>query len=147
MNAPDAEDPYDLQRFVRAQQDEYRSALEEIQRGRKHSHWMWFIFPQFAGLGLSETSLHYSIKSMEEVHAYLEHPLLGPRLRECAETLCRIPDRTATEILGHPDDLKLQSCATLFALALPAGSVFERILDRFYEGKRDPRTLELVGVE
>jgi uncharacterized protein (DUF1810 family) len=139
-------DPYNLTRFVDAQKDDYAEALAEIRRGRKQSHWMWYVFPQFAGLGSSATSREYSIKSLEEARAYLDHPVLGPRLLECAEALLKIKHRSAPDILGFPDDLKLRSCATLFACVSPPGSVFDRLLDKFYQGARDGRTLALAGM-
>jgi uncharacterized protein (DUF1810 family) len=140
-------DPYDLNRFVRAQEDSYRQALSELQSGRKQSHWMWYIFPQLEGLGSSPTAKFYSIKSEDEARAYLEHPVLGQRLAECAEAVLAVDGKSATEILGSPDDLKLKSCATLFAHVSPPGSVFERILDAFYAGERDAATLRLFKSE
>ena len=140
-----ARDPFDLDRFVQAQNRDYDTALVEIRNGRKHSHWMWYIFPQFEGLGSSAMSLRYAIRSVAEARAYLGHPVLGQRLRECAEAVLSISGGSAREIFGSPDDLKLRSSATLFAVVSPDGSVFHRILDRYFEGKQDPRTLELVG--
>jgi uncharacterized protein (DUF1810 family) len=141
------DDPYDLNRFVRAQEDDYKHALAEIVSGRKRTHWMWYIFPQIDGLAFSSTSKLYSIKSVEEARAYLDHPILGPRLLECAEAVVRVEDRSATEIFGSPDDLKLRSCATLFACVLPLGSVFARLLGKYYGGERDGKTLHLLGIE
>ena len=141
--APD--DPHDLARFLSAQEGCHARALAEIRGGRKRSHWMWFVFPQLAGLGYSATARHYAIAGLDEARAYLAHPVLGPRLVECAQALLDVPGRTAHEIFGSPDDLKLRSCATLFARAAPAGSVFEQVLDRYYAGERDPRTLELLS--
>jgi uncharacterized protein (DUF1810 family) len=138
-------DPYDLNRFVDAQADSYDVALAEIKSGRKRSHWMWYVFPQIDGLGSSGMSKRFSIKSADEARAFLDHPVLGPRLHECTEALLRLKQGSATEILGSPDDLKLRSCATLFAAVSPPGSVFERVLERFYGGERDPRTLQLLG--
>ena len=140
------DDPYDLNRFVRAQQDDFEQALAEIRSGRKRTHWMWYIFPQLDGLAFSATSKHYAIKSLDEAQAYLEHPVLGPRLRECAEAAVRVEGRSATEVFGTPDDLKLRSCATLFACVSPPGSVFERLLDKYYGGERDEKTLQLLGI-
>jgi uncharacterized protein (DUF1810 family) len=108
---------------------------------------MWYIFPQFDGLAFSSTSKHYAIKSIEEAKAYLDHPVLGPRLLECAEAVVRVEGRSATEIFGSPDDLKLKSCATLFAGVLPPGSVFERLLAKYYRGERDQKTLRLLGID
>jgi uncharacterized protein (DUF1810 family) len=141
-----ADDPYHLFRFVQAQEQEYERALAEIRSGRKHSHWMWYIFPQFDGLGFSSTSRRYSIKSAAEATAYLGHPVLGPRLIECAEAVLGIDGRSALEIFGSPDDVKLRSCATLFECMSPAGSVFERVLDKYFQGRRDSRTLSLLGI-
>jgi len=138
-------DPYDLNRFVRAQEQSYEQALSELERGRKQSHWMWYVFPQFDGLGSSPTSKLYSIKSMAEARAYLEHPVLGPRLAECAEAMLAVDGKSARAILGSPDDMKLKSCATLFAHVSPPGSVFERLLDKFYDGERDAATLRLLS--
>ena len=141
----DGPDPFELQRFVRAQESDYRRALEEIAAGTKRSHWMWYIFPQFAGLGLSSTSWHYAIRSLDEARAYLAHPILGPRLIECAEAALRVKDRSAHDIFGSPDDMKLRSSVTLFALVSPEHSVFQRVLEKYFEGKRDERTRDLVA--
>ena len=140
----DHPDPFDLERFVRAQESDYRRALEEIAAGRKRSHWMWYIFPQFAGLGLSSTSRHYAIGSLDEARAYLAHPILGPRLIECAGATLTVEGRSAHDIFGSPDDMKLRSSATLFALVSPEDSVFQRVLEPYFDGKRDERTLDLV---
>lgn len=139
------DDPYSLSRFVRAQDPEYAQALSEIENGQKRSHWMWYIFPQIDGLAFSPTSNHYSIKSVGEAKAYLEHPVLGPRLLACAEAVVCVEGRSATEIFGSPDDLKLRSCATLFACVLPLGSVFDRLLGKYYRQGRDGKTLQLLG--
>src|SRR5262245_66336781 len=139
-----AGDPHDLGRFVQAQEGAYERALAEIRSGRKRSHWMWYIFPQFEGLGSSPTSQRYAIKSVAEAREYLRHPVLGPRLLACCEAALGIEGRTAHEIFGSPDDMKLRSCATLFARVSPSGSVFERLLDKYYQGARDDRTLRLM---
>jgi uncharacterized protein (DUF1810 family) len=144
--APGPDDPHGLSRFVQAQERDYARALAEIRSGRKRSHWMWYIFPQFDGLGASPTSRWYSIKSLAEAGAYLRHPLLGPRLVECISATLEVEGRSALEIFGSPDDVKLRSCATLFACVSPAGSVFERLIDRFFEGRRDDQTLRLLGI-
>ena len=136
-------DPYNLDRFLPAQSRDYETALAEISNGRKRSHWMWYIFPQLAGLGSSAMSNAYAIRSVAEAVAYLRHPVLGPRLTACAEAVLSVTGRSATEIFISPDDLKLQSCATLCALVSPDGSVFHRILDRHFRGRLDPRTLHL----
>jgi uncharacterized protein (DUF1810 family) len=138
-------DPFNLARFLDVQEGGYSEALSEIRRGRKASHWMWYIFPQFAGLGFSPTSQHFAIKSRAEAEAYLNHSVLGPRLIECCEALLAVEGRSAHDIFGSPDDLKLLSCATLFAAVSPSGSVFERVLKRFCGGLRDDRTLQLLG--
>jgi uncharacterized protein (DUF1810 family) len=138
-------DPHDLNRFVQAQESDYEQALSELRRGRKRSHWIWYIFPQFDGLGFSSMSKRYAIKSIAEAKAYLSHPVLGPRLIECADAVLGVEGRSALEILGSPDDTKLRSCATLFACASPAGSVFDRLLDKYYQGERDSKTLHLLG--
>jgi len=139
-------DRHKLNRFVQAQEDDYDQALAEIKNGRKQSHWMWYIFPQFDGLGFSSTSKRYSIKSVAEAKAYLAHPVLGRRLIECAEATLRIEGRSAFDIFGSPDDIKLRSCATLFACVSPMGSVFDRLLDKYYRGERDSKTLHLLGI-
>jgi uncharacterized protein (DUF1810 family) len=140
------DDPYALDRFVRAQEPIYEQALAEIRAGRKTSHWMWFVFPQFAGLGRSAMARNYAIRSRGEAEAYLRHPVLGPRLVECAGAALAVEGRTAHEIFGSPDDLKLRSCATLFATVSPPGSVFHRLLDRYFRGERDDRTLQVLGL-
>jgi uncharacterized protein (DUF1810 family) len=141
-----AGDPHNLSRFVQAQENDYNQALSEIRGGRKQSHWMWYIFPQFDGLGFSSTSRRYSIKSLAEAEAYLSHPVLGPRLIECAEAVLGVEGRSAFEIFGSPDDMKLRSSATLFACVSPPGSVFERLLRKYFQGERDGKTLNLLDV-
>jgi uncharacterized protein (DUF1810 family) len=134
----------DLSRFVQAQQGVYRTALAELRAGSKRSHWMWFVFPQLAGLGHSATARRYAIGSLDEARAYLAHPVLGPRLVEAAAALLAVEGRTAGQILGYPDDLKLRSSMTLFARAADDPGVFQAVLDRYYDGP-DPRTLELLS--
>ena len=141
----EASDPHALQRFVQAQEGVYPRALAEIRAGDKRSHWMWFVFPQLDGLGSSAMARRYAIRSLEEARAYLRHPLLGPRLEECCAALLEVSGRSAHEIFGSPDDWKLRSCATLFASASPPGSVFERVLARYFAGRPDEKTLELLG--
>ncbi len=141
-----AGDPHNLSRFVQAQEDDYQQALAEIRSGRKRSHWMWYIFPQIDGLGFSSTSRRYSIKSIAEAEAYLSHPGLGPRLVECVEAALGVEGRSALEIFGSPDEMKLRSCATLFACVAPAGSVFHRLIDKYFQGRRDDKTLRLLGI-
>jgi len=145
--ASDINDPHDLNRFVEAQEGDYENALAEIRSGRKRSHWMWYVFPQFQGLGFSSTSRRYAIKSLAEARAYLNHPVLGPRLLECVEAALSIEGRSAHDIFGSPDDMKLRSCATLFAHVSPAGSVFHRLLDKYFMGQQDDKTLQLLGIE
>jgi uncharacterized protein (DUF1810 family) len=136
-----------LDRFITAQKDTYAAALSELRAGWKQGHWMWFIFPQVAGLGFSSTAQFYAIQSIDEAAAYLAHPVLGPRLIECCEALQLHPGRSARDILGSPDDLKLRSCATLFAQVCPAHPVFEQILATFYSGGSDLTTLKLLAEE
>jgi len=138
-------DPFDLDRFVQAQEDGYAQALAEIRAGRKRSHWMWFVFPQIAGLGSSAMAVRYAISSLAEARAYLQHPVLGPRLMECSEAGCAVKGRSALEIFGAPDDLKLRSSATLFDAVSAPGSVFDRLLAKFFDGGRDARTLAFIG--
>ena len=138
-------DPYRLERFVKAQDDVYARALNELRAGRKASHWMWFVFPQVAGLGSSPTSQRYAIGSLGEARAYLDHPVLGSRLLECARAVLSHPDRTAREIMGSPDDAKLRSSMTLFALAADSVPVFQQVLDTFFAGEPDQRTVDLLG--
>lgn len=138
------DDPYDLERFVRAQERDYARALSELRAGQKRSHWMWYVFPQIEGLGGSAMSRRYSIKSEAEAKAYLEHPLLGARLRECFAAVRNIDARSAPEIFGSPDDLKLRSSATLFA-AVSGEAVFEDVLQKYFDGKPDDETLRRLG--
>ena len=140
----DVGDPHDLDRFGQAQEADYDRALSEIKSGRKRSHWMWYIFPQFDGLGFSSTARRYSIKSLAEAKAYLGHPVLGPRLAECADAALSVKGRAAHEIFGSPDDMKLKSCATLFACVSPEGSVFHRLLDQYFQGTKDQQTVDLL---
>jgi uncharacterized protein (DUF1810 family) len=138
-------DPHDLRRFVDAQSSTYDQALSELGSGHKRSHWMWYVFPQYEGLGRSAMAQRYSIRSVAEAEAYLRHPILGPRLVECVEALLGLEGRSAHEIFGSPDDAKLKSSATLFSRVSPAGSVFHRILERYFAGEPDRRTVELIG--
>lgn len=140
-------DSFNLARFVAAQQGVYERIVDELRSGRKKSHWMWYIFPQIDGLGRSETARHYAIKSFDEARAYLAHPLLGVRLVECCETILAVRDKSASEIFGFPDDMKLKSCLTLFAAAAEGSSVFSRVLDKYFDGKPDRRTIDLLGCD
>ena len=144
VDASERDAVYDLNRFVRAQGDVYPKALAELRRGRKESHWMWFIFPQFNGLGRSPSSKFYAIKSKDEAKAYLEHPVLGKRLSECSEALLRIKGKSAAEIFGYPDDLKLHSSMSLFASISKADSVFSQVLKQYFGGSLDEQTLNLM---
>ena len=134
-------DPFDLQRFVDAQDRIYDTVIDELTAGRKRSHWMWFIFPQLRGLGSSPTAVRFAISSADEARAYLAHELLGPRLRECARLVARIDGRSAEEIFGWPDDMKLRSSMTLFARAADDNADFVAVLEKFYGGEEDPATL------
>ncbi|WP_432824213.1 DUF1810 domain-containing protein [Dactylosporangium sp. CA-092794] len=135
------EDPYHLDRFVEAQAHVYAAALAELRQGRKRTHWMWFVFPQIAGLGDSSTARRYAIGSLDEARAYLQHPVLGPRLLECAEALLADERHTATAILGEIDAMKLRSSMTLFAHAEPAERRFARVVDRYFDGAEDAETV------
>jgi uncharacterized protein (DUF1810 family) len=132
-----------LDRFVDAQRDVHADALAEIKAGRKRSHWMWFVFPQIAGLGSSPTARRYAVSGPEEAKAYLDHPVLGPRLTEISRALLAVEGRSAEQIFGYPDDLKLRSSMTLFARVAEDPAVFEAVLERYYDGP-DPRTLDLL---
>ena len=136
---------FDLDRFTSAQEQIYQEVLAEIKSGRKQSHWMWYIFPQIGGLGHSDIAKHYAIKNVEEAREYLRHPVLGKRLLECTEALLAIEGRTASEIFGTPDDLKLRSSMTLFAVISGTDSVFHRVLEKYYWGEKDDRSLQLLG--
>ena len=133
--------PFDLARFVGAQAPVYDAARAEIEAGRKQSHWMWFIFPQIAGLGSSAMAVRYAIASLAEARAYLAHPVLGPRLRDCATLALAVEGRSATEIFGPVDATKFRSSMTLFAAAAPDTPVFAACLEKYFDGERDPATL------
>ncbi len=135
---------FDPNRFLEAQESIYDEAITEIRAGRKRTHWMWFIFPQLIGLGTSSTAVRYAIENLDDASAYLTHPILGPRLIECAEAVLAVHGKSATEIFGSPDDLKLRSSATLFAQVSPANSAFHQIVDKYYGSMPDTRTLELM---
>lgn len=140
-----ADDPFDLARFVSAQNAVFAGALAELQRGEKETHWMWFVFPQLEGLGRSPTAQLYAIKSRPEAEAFLRHPVLGPRLIQCGHALLSIDGKSAHAIMGSPDDLKLHSSMTLFAEISQPGSIYHRVLDRYFAGQPDARTLELLA--
>jgi uncharacterized protein (DUF1810 family) len=143
-NLNPSDDPHDLSRFTTAQVDIYDQVLTELKRGQKRSHWMWFIFPQVYGLGYSSISQHYAIKSIEEARQYLNHPVLGIRLLECTEAVLAVDGPSASEIFGYPDDLKLKSSMTLFASVAGPSSVFVRVLEKYYDGEQDAKTLQLL---
>jgi uncharacterized protein (DUF1810 family) len=134
-------DPHNLQRFVDAQEYGYPQVCAELQAGRKQSHWIWYIFPQIAGLGQSPTSVKFAISSLEEASAYLAHPILGRRLRECAKLALEVEGRTARQIFGPVDEMKFRSSMTLFARAAPEAAVFRQCLDKYFGGAPDPATL------
>ena len=135
-------DPYDLQRFVDAQNPVFDQVLAELRAGRKRSHWMWFIFPQIRGLGASPMANRFAISSIAEARAYLDHPVLGPRLRECTRLVTEIEGRTIAEIFGYPDDLKFRSSMTLFAHATPDNQIFTDAIAKYFPEGDDPLTLE-----
>ncbi|MFI3122010.1 MAG: DUF1810 domain-containing protein [Methylococcaceae bacterium] len=143
-NSVDEHNPFDLSRFTNAQESVYDNVLAELTSGQKRTHWMWYIFPQIDGLGHSATSKHYAIKNLEEAGQYLNHPVLGKRLLECAEAVYAVDGRSISEIFAYPDDLKLKSSMTLFAFVAPSYSVFSRILDKYFNGERDILTLHLL---
>lgn len=134
----------DLQRFVTAQEEVYAKALTEISNGRKQTHWMWFIFPQLAGLGQSSTSQYYAIKDINEAEQYLSHLLLGKRLIEISMKLLEIDNKTAYELFGKPDDMKLRSCMTLFSSVPSAAPVFKMVLEKYFDAVADERTMKLL---
>lgn len=135
----------DLARFVEAQDPVWRDVLAELGAGRKRTHWMWFVFPQAAGLGASAASARYALRSLDEARAYLAHPVLGPRLEAAVRLALAVDGRTATEIFGTPDDMKFRSSMTIFGLADPGNPLFREALDRFFGGAPDPRTLGIAG--
>jgi uncharacterized protein (DUF1810 family) len=135
---------YNLERFVTAQKGTYEAALREIKNGHKESHWIWFIFPQMRGLGISRMSDYYGIGSLEEAKEYLRHPVLGPRLKEISEVLLKLSSDNADEIFGWPDNMKLRSSMTLFSEADAENRIFAGVLRKFFKGEKDERTLELI---
>lgn len=137
-------DPFDLQRFVEAQEPVYAQVCAELSEGRKRGHWMWFVFPQIRGLGHSPTAQHFAIRSRAEAEAYLRHPVLGTRLRECTALVNAVQGREVSEIFGYPDDLKFRSSMTLFVEVAPEDAVFRQALDKYFEGEPDERTVELM---
>ncbi|AXG08502.1 DUF1810 domain-containing protein [Haloplanus rubicundus] len=140
----DSSNPYDLQRFVEAQDPVIKDVKKELRSGRKRTHWMWFVFPQMEGLGRSRKAQRYAISSRDEAQAYLAHPILGPRLRECTELVNAIEGRSANEIFGSPDDLKFRSSMTLFDTVADESTPFRIALEQYYDNEPDPKTLELL---
>ena len=138
---------YDLERFYKAQEYDYETALSEIRNGRKESHWMWYIFPQVAGLGRSTMAEYYAIRSREEAKAYIEDPVLGKRLIEISQALLQIESDDAGRVMGWPDNLKLRSCLTLFEEVAPDQPVFRSVMKKFYDGEMDRKTLDIMGGE
>ena len=140
-------DPYKLQRFVDAQSPIFDRVRSELTNGEKRSHWMWFIFPQIQGLGYSMTSRKFAISSLDEAKAYLAHPILGPRLIECAQLVNGVKDRSIGRILGSPDDMKFHSSMTLFSIAAPENPVFPEALQKYFEGRKDPATIQKLELK
>lgn len=138
-------DPFDLNRFIAAQENSYESALAELSAGQKRTHWMWYIFPQIAGLGRSATAQRYAISGLEEARAYLAHQVLGERLRECCDQLLALDEASAHDIFGSPDDMKLRSSMTLFSAVDGQPSIFFQVLQKYYQGQMDTATLEIIG--
>jgi uncharacterized protein (DUF1810 family) len=144
-NSTQPDDPFDLKRFLSAQEGVYEQALAEIKSGHKRSHWMWYIFPQIDGLGFSPMSKRYAIKSLAEARQYLGHPTLGSRLVECTQALLAVERHSAADVFGYPDDIKLKSCMTLFTQVSGPGSVFETLLNKYFLGQQDEQTLRILG--
>lgn len=138
------EKPYDLDRFLEAQQQTYENALREIRQGSKQTHWMWFIFPQLRGLGFTDYNIFYGIENLKEASRYLNHPILGNRLVEITRQCLRSRIKTALEILGRPDERKLKSCMTLFAELRAAPGCFRQVLEKYYNGEQDEKTLQIL---
>jgi len=135
-------DRYNLERFVEAQDSIFEQVTSELRAGRKMSHWMWFIFPQVRGLGRSPTAIEYAISGLDEARAYLSHPVLGPRLKECTELVLLVENRPVAQIFGSPDDMKFRSCMTLFAQVSPQDNIFEKALQKYFRGVPDQLTLD-----
>jgi uncharacterized protein (DUF1810 family) len=133
-----------MERFITAQQHDYETALSEIKKGRKRSHWMWYIFPQIAGLGFSETSKYYALKNLQEAEQYLHHPILGRRLIEISAALLQLETNNSNAVFGSPDDQKLQSSMTLFSAVKSSDPVFQLVLDKYFNGEKDKHTLALI---
>ncbi|WP_431244484.1 DUF1810 domain-containing protein [Flavobacterium sp. P21] len=133
-----------IERYLSAQENVYEQALDEIKKGKKQSHWMWFIFPQLRGLGFKDYNIYYGIESLKEARLYLNHPILGKRLEEITRAMLQIENKTALEILGRPDERKLKSCMTLFSLVPQAPEYFVKVLEKYYGGEKDETTLRLI---
>jgi uncharacterized protein (DUF1810 family) len=144
MSIETPEDPYGLSRFLDAQKESYATAVSELRLGKKSTHWIWYVFPQVDGLGFSETTRYYSIKSLAEARAYIDHPILGARLKACVDILTSTQGLGAEEIFGEVDTLKLRSCMTLFDYATPNESVFSSVLEQYFQGVRDQVTLKIL---
>ncbi|MGA2738378.1 MAG: DUF1810 domain-containing protein [Bryobacteraceae bacterium] len=140
-------DPYNLRRFLDAQNPVFGEVCADLQHGRKSGHWMWFVFPQIKGLGHTRTAREFAISSLEEAKAYLDHPILGPRLRECTRLVSLVEGRSIHQIFGYPDDLKFRSCMTLFARATPDNQIFMDALEKFCGGESDPLTLQQLRLQ
>ncbi len=140
----DSNDQFELTRFISAQEMVYSRVISELRNGRKRTHWMWFIFPQIDGLGNSSTTKRYAIKSIKEAEQYLNHPILGKRLKECAEAILAIEGRSISEIFGYPDDLKLKSSVTLFSSLADSHPIFSSIIDKYFNGEQDIRTIKIL---
>jgi uncharacterized protein (DUF1810 family) len=138
------DDPFRLQRFVQAQDPVFDRVQAELRNGKKRSHWMWFVFPQYAGLGHSDISFHFAISSLEEAAAYLRHPVLGPRLEACTELVTQLQGKSIQSIFGTPDHLKFHSCITLFELVAADGNIFRAALEQYFDGQPDQLTLSLI---
>ena len=134
-----------LQRFLDAQETDYAIALKELRQGYKCSHWMWYIFPQISGLGFSRTAQYYEIKNIEEAKEYINHPVLGKRLIDISRVLLKTESNDAREVMGYPDDLKLKSCMTLFSIIAPEEDVFKKVLDKFFDGHQDEKTIDILN--
>ena len=139
------DDTFNLQRFIEAQEAVYQAVMEELGRGKKSSHWMWFIFPQITGLGYSATAQRFAIRSLQEGRAYLDHPVLGERLINCTRLVNEVKGRSAGQIFGHPDELKFRSSMTLFNAIDDSVMAFTQALDRYFGGEPDPLTLDILG--
>ena len=139
------DDPFQLSRFIKAQELEYDQAIKELKRGKKNGHWMWYIFPQMVGLGISHDSNYYGIKSRTESIAYQNHPVLGNRLRDCSHVILGLKENSISKIFSHPDDMKLRSSMTLFALINEHNSIFKQVLEKFFDGELDPLTVKILN--